>query len=153
MRRKRKCPRGSASSGCCHLSATAAAMGTRIVPRAVAASSSISVFKRLMTHSIASRPWSRQTDTSITKHNVQWLVQHLGHLIMMFYLEISRDTSPCRHWQTSSLPWDPRRSCSGWLLWHWSEPPVWALSWTHKWKRQQKNYYICFSINQTSSSL
>lgn len=39
-----------------HLSATAAAMGTRIVPRAVAANSSISVFSRLMTHSIASRP-------------------------------------------------------------------------------------------------
>lgn len=39
-----------------HLSATAAAIGTRIDPRAVAASSSISVFRRLMTHSIASRP-------------------------------------------------------------------------------------------------
>lgn len=42
-----------------HLSATAAAMGARMDPRAVAASSSISVFKRLMTHSIASRPWSK----------------------------------------------------------------------------------------------
>lgn len=30
-------------------------------PRAVAASSSISVFNRLMTHSIASRPWHRNT--------------------------------------------------------------------------------------------
>lgn len=39
-----------------HLSATAAAIGTRMVPRAVAANSSISVFSRLMTHSIASRP-------------------------------------------------------------------------------------------------
>lgn len=43
-------------SGQDHLSATAAAMGTRILPRAVAANSSISVFNRLMTHSIASRP-------------------------------------------------------------------------------------------------
>lgn len=44
-----------------HLSATAAAMEARIVPRAVAANSSISVFSRLMTHSIASRPWDRST--------------------------------------------------------------------------------------------
>lgn len=46
----------AAGEGQDHLSATAAAMGTRIVPRAVAANSSISVFNRLMTHSIASRP-------------------------------------------------------------------------------------------------
>lgn len=50
----------STGSGRDHLSATAAAMGTRIVPRAVAANSSISVFNRLMTHSMASRPWDRQ---------------------------------------------------------------------------------------------
>lgn len=46
----------AAGEGLDHLSAAAAAMGTRIVPRAVAANSSISVFSRLMTHSIASRP-------------------------------------------------------------------------------------------------
>lgn len=45
--------------GRCHFSVTAAAMGVRMVPRAVAASSSISVFSRLITHSMASRPWSR----------------------------------------------------------------------------------------------
>lgn len=50
----------STGSGRYYLSATAAAMGTRILPRAVAASSSISVFNRLMTHSMASRPWERQ---------------------------------------------------------------------------------------------
>lgn len=44
-----------------HFSVTAAAaMGMRIVACAVAASSSISVFNRLMTHSIASRPWTQQ---------------------------------------------------------------------------------------------
>lgn len=42
-----------------HFSATAAAMGARMVPRAVAASSSISALSRLITHSMASRPWSR----------------------------------------------------------------------------------------------
>lgn len=48
--------------GGCHFSVTAAAMGTRMVPRAVAASSSISVFSRLITHSMASRPWSTTKD-------------------------------------------------------------------------------------------
>lgn len=42
----------------CHFSVTAAAIGVRMVPRAVAASSSISAFSRLITHSMASRPWS-----------------------------------------------------------------------------------------------
>lgn len=46
----------------CHFSVTAAAIGVRMVPRAVAASSSISAFSRRITHSIASRPWSK------TKH-------------------------------------------------------------------------------------
>lgn len=59
----------SVGEGRDHLSATAAAIGTRILPRAVAANSSISVFNRLMTHSIASRPWRRQRN-SVTKHNV-----------------------------------------------------------------------------------
>lgn len=59
----------SVEEGRDHLSATAAAIGTRILPRAVAANSSISVFNRLMTHSIASRPWHRQRN-SVTKHNV-----------------------------------------------------------------------------------
>ena len=45
-----------AESDGCYFDVTAAAMGVRIVLRAVAASSSISVFRRLMTHSIASRP-------------------------------------------------------------------------------------------------
>lgn len=67
---ERKCLRGpsvhdggeSSREGRYHLSATAAAMGTRILPRAVAANSSISVFSRLMTHSIASRPWDTHTE-------------------------------------------------------------------------------------------
>lgn len=42
--------------GGCHFSVTAAARGVRMVPRAVAASSSISAFSRLITHSMASRP-------------------------------------------------------------------------------------------------
>lgn len=50
--------------GGCHFSVTAAAIGVRMVPRAVAASSSISVFSRLITHSMASLPCSR------TKPNV-----------------------------------------------------------------------------------
>lgn len=49
----RKCPRGPLVN---YLSAAAAAMGARMLPRAVAARSSISVFNRLMTHSMASRP-------------------------------------------------------------------------------------------------
>lgn len=56
----------STGSGLDHLSATAAAMGTRILPRAVAANSSISVFNRLMTHSMASRPWERQMKSILT---------------------------------------------------------------------------------------
>lgn len=52
---------------CHHLSAAAAAaMGARMEPRAVAASSSISVFNRLMTHSIASRPWHTHKQRSWT---------------------------------------------------------------------------------------
>lgn len=60
LRRHTRCEemseRSAGSGRHYHLSATAAAMGTRILPRAVAASSSISVFNRLMTHSMASRP-------------------------------------------------------------------------------------------------
>lgn len=65
---ERKCLRGPLvhdsgerhRRGWYHLSATAAAMGTRKLPQAVAASSPISVFNRLMTHSIASRPWNTE---------------------------------------------------------------------------------------------
>lgn len=64
-----------------HFSATAAAMGMRIVACAVAASSSISVFNRLMTHSIASRPW-----TKYQTHMGKLWAEH-GHTWMRsFYL-------------------------------------------------------------------
>lgn len=56
----------------CHFSVTAAAMGVRMVPRAVAASSSISAFSLLMTHSMASRPWARSGSKMLAHPKRRW---------------------------------------------------------------------------------
>lgn len=98
LRRRTRCEvmsERSTASGGHYLSATAAAMGTRILPRAVAASSSISVFNRLMTHSMASRPWGRQTGRASKQRNgtdgLLWVFTALlksGHLIPAGYADI-----------------------------------------------------------------
>lgn len=102
----------STGSGHDHLSATAAAMGTRIVPRAVAANSSISVFNRLMTHSMASRPWDRQKQSIFyrCKGTVILFWEVLGPLPWGHPIPAS-PAVPCWRWQRWFLPSGPPDSC------------------------------------------